>query len=185
MGLSIVGGTIFLQDNIILNSFANDIAIVETENYFVSEPIDSLSINKQGQLSEKNQQYTQLLPEEVLVEHIQIEIDAFDNLNSGKKLSIYIPQEQQDYVGTVENSYKQFGGQVKVSSGSLENGQPLSSFTVTKGAELTLVMVATGEKIYQIEIDNGTGAGTVIDDQSLDYFRKHDDGQIPPPEGIS
>lgn len=185
MGLSIVGGAIFLQNNIILNSFAHDVVIAKTENYFVSEPIDLFSINKQGQTAEKNQQHTQLLPEDVLVEHIQTEIDAFDNLNSGKKLSIYIPQEQLNYVGTVEQSYKQFGGQVSVSSGSIENGQSFSSFTVTKGAELTLVMVATGEKIYQIEIDNETGAGTVIDDQSLDYFRKHDDGQIPPPEGIS
>ena len=140
---------------------------------------------RQWQSVTNNPKLTQNLPDEIEVFHIQTQTNAFDQLKKGEKLTLYIPQEDQNYIGTVEKNHQQFDGLVQVSSGSIDDGQPFSSFTVTKGSELTLVMVATGEKVYQIEIDNKTGTGTVIDDQSLDHFRKHDDGQITPPEGIS
>ena len=111
--------------------------------------------------------------------------NAFDNLVEGQKVALFIPQTGQEYTGTIEQSHQQFGGQVKVSSGSIEGGDQFSSFTVTKGIQSTLVMVATNEGIYQVEIDNKTGNGTVIDDQALDHFRKEDDTLITPPEGIS
>jgi hypothetical protein len=128
---------------------------------------------------------SQQLPDEVLVEHIQLSVNEFDELENGDHFSIFIPQEQQDFNGVVDKNYQQFDGQITISTGTLDNDRSLSSFTVTKGPELTLIMLATGDKIYQIEIDNKTGIGTVIDDQALDFFRKHDDTVGTPPEGIS
>jgi hypothetical protein len=170
LGSAILGILSFQQDSPELNNSVQNIAQADTAN-------EQASIN--------TAELTQRLPAEVQVEHIQIQPNDFDDLSNGQKIAIYIPQEQQDYIGTVEQNHQQFDGQVQVSTGSINNGQQFSSFTVTKGSDLTLVMVATGEKIYQIEINNKTGAGTVIDDQSLDHFRKHDDSRATPPEGIS
>ncbi len=182
IGLSIVGSLMLKQDNITQNSF---VAAKKTENALGFKQATTVTAMSQNQSVIDTHQQEQLLPEEILVEHIQTQANDFNHLTQGHKLTIYIPQEQQDYSGTIEKNHQQFGGKVQVASGSIDDGQPFSSFTVTKGPELTLVMVATGEKIYQVEIDNKTGAGTVIDDQALDYFRKHDDGQETPPEGIS
>lgn len=185
LGFSIVGVLMLKQDIVDQNNFAQNLAEETTGNYLVSKQTNTITAKTQRVSVLESLKQVQQLPAEVLVEHIQIQPTDFDQLTQGKKLSIYIPQEQQDYSGTIEKSHQQFGGQVQVASGSIDDGQPFSSFTVTKGPELTLVMIATGEKVYQVEINNKTGAGTVIDDQSLDYFRKHDDGQATPPEGIS
>ena len=125
------------------------------------------------------------LPAEIQVEYIQAKPEALTHLSEGQKVSFFIPQEQAEYTGTIEKSYSQFNDKVTVSSGSIEGADELSSFTVTRGPESTLIMVATENSIYQVEIDNRTGQGTVIDDRSLDYFRKHDDSQLTPPEGLS
>lgn len=156
-----------------------------TAPQLVSKNFDTFERTRQWHPVNDSSKPIQRLPKAIQVAHIKTQRDAFDHLQNGEKITLYIPQDNQSYIGTVEKNHQQFGGQVQVSTGSIEDGAPLSSFTVTKGPELTLVMVATGEKIYQIEINNKTGAGTVIDDQSLDYFRKHDDGQTTPPEGIS
>ncbi len=129
--------------------------------------------------------HKQSLDAEVAVEYIQSSPELFKQLHVGERVALYIPQENRDYIGTVNESYEQFQGKIKVSSGPIENSSEFSSFTVTKGDETTLVMVATDEGIFQVEIDNETGNGTVIDDRSLDFYRKHDDSLSPPPEGIS
>lgn len=180
---SILGILSFQQDSPELSNSVQNIAEAATDNGLVSKQTKAIAVN--GQATVNISERAQRLPVEVQVEHIQIQPNAFDGLSNGQKVAIYIPQEQQDYIGTVEKNHQQFDGQVQVSTGSINDGQQFSSFTVTKGPELTLVMVATGEKIYQIEINNKTGAGTVIDDQSLDHFRKHDDSRATPPEGIS
>lgn len=184
IGFSIVGLSVYK-----LNASPQAVIQTKTAQLIAKHEAPELTneINTSGhwKLSVESPAPKQAFSDEVAVEYIKIEPNTFDHLQNGEKLTIHIPQEQQDYVGTVEKSYEQFGGQVKVSTGSIENGQQFSSFTVTKGPELTLVMVATGEKIYQVEINNKTGIGTVIDDQALDVFRQHDDGQATPPEGIS
>ena len=185
LGFSIVGVLMLKQDNAAQNDFVPSLAAEATGNNLASKQTGIITAKVQRLSVIEEPKQVQQLPAEILVEHIQTQPNDFDHLTQGKKLSIYIPQEQQDYSGTVNKSHQQFGGQVQVATGSIDDGQPFSSFTVTKGPELTLVMVATGEKVYQVEINNKTGAGTVIDDQSLDYFRKHDDGQATPPEGIS
>jgi len=181
IGLSIVGLFVFKQDD------GNQIQ--KTEIATVSAPLNSKPINKIKPIKSQGVNdiaaKTQQLPDEVLVEHIQIQVDEYNHLKKGDKLSIFIPQEQQDYTGTVDKNYQQFDGQVNVSTGPIDGGKQFSSFTVTKGPELTLIMVATGESIYQIEIDNKTGAGTVINDKALDFFRKDDDAIVTPTEGIS
>ena len=119
------------------------------------------------------------------VAYIQAQSSVLAQLNEGQQVSFFIPQNQKEYQGVVESHYQQFDGKVSVSKGRLEEGDELTSFMVTKGPDTTLVMVATDEGVYQIEIDNDTGQGTVIDDRALDYFRKHNDSILTPPEGLS
>ena len=185
LGISIMGGLLYKQHSASLAPSPVNIVKATNGSQFTPKKITNIIANRQWQTVGENTHPIQSLPDEVQVAHIKTQSNAFDQLQKGEKITLYIPQENQSYIGTVEKNHSQFGGQVQVSTGSIENGQAFSSFTVTKGPELTLVMVATGEKVFQIEIDNKTGAGTVINDQSLDFFRKHDDGQVTPPEGIS
>jgi len=181
IGFSIVGLFVFTQDD---GKQIPKTAIASVSAPLNSKPADKIKpVKSQGvnDIAAKTQQ----LPDEILVEHIQTKVDEYNHLKKGDKLSIYIPQEQQDYMGTVEKNYQQFDGLVKVSTGPIDAGKQFSSFTVTKGPELTLIMVATGDSIYQIEIDNKTGAGTVINDKALDFFRKDDDAIVTPSEGMS
>lgn len=143
------------------------------------------TVKQLWQTASKSEVPIQSLPEEILVEPIQVSPHAFDNLVEGQKVALFIPQTGQEYTGTIEQNHQQFGGQVSVSSGSIEGGDQFSSFTVSKGTQSTLVMIATNEGIYQVEIDNKTGIGTVIDDKELDHFRKEDDTLTTPPEGVS
>ncbi len=184
LGITILGGIYLKQDNSI-TPFILNVEKAPIGIPLVSKKPDTFEITRQWESVSDKSNPTQKLPQEIQVSHIKTQKDAFEYLKNGEKITLYIPQENQSYIGTVEKNHQQFGGRVQVSTGSIKDGNPFSSFTVTKGPELTLVMVATGEKIYQIEINNKTGAGTVIDDQSLDHFRKHDDGQVTPPEGIS
>jgi len=117
--------------------------------------------------------------------YIQADPDRLANLTEGQRVNFEIPQTQKTYQGVVESYYQQFDGKVKVAKGKITGGDAFSSFSITSGPETTLVMVATEDSIYQIEIDNRTGYGTVIDDRALDYFRKQDDAQLTPPEGLS
>lgn len=180
IGLSIVAALVFKQDE------ASQMVATATDTIPLSltkqkDGYSSGGVHSGNDMAAKKQP----LPDEILVEHIQLKPNAYENLKNGERLSIFIPQEQQDYTGTVEKSYQQFDGQIKVSTGPIDNGKQFSSFTVTKGPELTLIMVATGDSIYQIEIDNKTGVGTVINDQALDFFRKDDDAIVAPTEDIS
>ncbi len=153
-----------------------------------SEAIDSPQNNlvkSLWQQSKTRPETEQSLAEEISIEHIKVAAEAFNNLTVGQQVSLYIPQENKDYLGTVTENYQQFEGKVEISSGELVNASQFSSFTVTQGAESTLVMIATNESIYQVEINNASGYGTVIDDRELDHYRQHDDSLHTPPEGIS
>ena len=159
---------------------------IQHASTFISEQTVSEDTVKQlWRTASTSEEEIQSLPEEVLVEQIQVPPHAFDNLVEGQKVTLFIPQEGYEHVGTVEQSFSQFSGQVAVSSGSIEGGDQFSSFTITKGAQTTYVMVATNEGIYQVEIDNKTGHGTVIDDKELDHFRQEEDTVMPPPDGLS
>jgi len=183
IGLSIAGVLAFKQGETEKSMITSEVvSVTKAPHNSIQTKVITPSPTELGDITVAT---VQPLADEVLVEHIQIEPNAFDHLKTGEKISIFIPQEQHDYIGVVEKSYQQFDGQIKVSTGSIDNEQQFSSFTVTKGPELTLIMVATGDSIYQIEIDNKTGAGTVIDDQALDFYRKDDDAISTPPEGIS
>ncbi len=117
--------------------------------------------------------------------YIQAEPDRLANLVEGQTVQFEIPQTQKTYQGVVESQYKQFDGKVSVSKGRLEDGDELTSFMLTRGPDTTVVMVVTDDGVYQIEIDNQTGQGTVIDDRALDAFRQHNDSILTPPEGLS
>jgi len=183
IGTFVIGGIMFQESNSIPKEKSNALA----KESIVSNELIGDTVIKQNKYPKISNPVADVvsLPSEIIAESIQTEPHAFDHLTQGEELTIFIPQEQQGFNGTVKTYHQQFGGKVNVSSGSIENGNDFSSFTVTKGPELTLIMLATGENIYQIEINNVTGEGTVINDKSLDYFRKHDDGEMTPPEGIS
>ena len=56
-----------------------------------------------------------------------------------------------------------------------------ATFTVTRGQVMTYVTVTTGSNLYQIEINNSSGQGSVLDSQNLNEYRNPEDG-IPAPE---
>ncbi|WP_198246742.1 hypothetical protein [methane-oxidizing endosymbiont of Gigantopelta aegis] len=130
-------------------------------------------------------QYKDSLDSVIELAYIQTDPDRLANLTEGQTVNFEIPQTQKTYQGVVESHYQQFDGKVNVAKGKITGGDAFSSFSITSGPETTLVMVATEDSVYQIEIDNRTGYGTVIDDRALDYFRKQDDAQLTPPEGLS
>jgi hypothetical protein len=131
------------------------------------------------------QQRPKMLPENLHVEYIQVANNSFKNLSEGQKISFLIPQENKSYIGIIKESTHAFGNKVKMSAGDIENGNKFASFSITEGKNTTFVTVATGESIYQVEIDHQSGIGTVMDDRELSQYRYSEDGILPPPEGIS
>jgi hypothetical protein len=124
------------------------------------------------------------LPDNVNVEYIKIADPKNLAFSEGQKLSLLIPQENKFYVGTIEESTSEFDGTVVISSGDIKNGGLFSSFSIVEGENTTFVTVATGESIYQIEIDQKSGIGIVMDDRELDQYRHDDDGILPPLDGL-
>ncbi|KRT55158.1 hypothetical protein [endosymbiont of Ridgeia piscesae] len=119
------------------------------------------------------------IPAEVEYETIRVNRDVLNNLQVGQPLELPIPQEAKSYYGTIEETHNQLDGQVQVWSGGLENGGNFSNFTLTQGQQSTIVMVATGSRIYQIEINNRTGRGAVIDNRTLSVFKIPGDSVKP------
>jgi len=147
------------------------------------KPISELSRKDPRKLwkSIPQQEKPASLPDNVEVEFIQMPDGALQNLQVGEKIDLLIPQKGRAYVGTVKKTSSRFSdGNVKVSSGPLDNGQDFSSFSIVEGDKITLVTVATGAEIYQVEIDNKTGVGTVLDDRELQQFRQGNDNLSPP-----
>lgn len=131
------------------------------------------------------QQRPKMLPENLHVEYIKVADNSFKNLSEGQKISFLIPQENKSYIGIINESTRAFSDTVKMSAGDIDNGNEFASFSITEGKNTTFVTVATGESIYQVEIDNQSGIGTVMDDRELNQYRHSEDGIYPPPEGIS
>ncbi len=130
-------------------------------------------------------QRPQYLPENVDIEFVKANNSLRRKFDEGEKIALLIPQEDKVYEGKVISSTNAFSGAVKMTEGTLENGNPLASFSITSDSNTTLATVATGESIYQIEIDNQTGVGFVMDDRELDSLKHPEDGILPPPEGVS
>ncbi len=131
------------------------------------------------------QQHPEMLPDNLYVEYIKVADKSSMKFSEGQKVSFLIPQENKSYIGTIIESTRAFGGDVKISSGDIENGNEFASFSITEGEKTTFVTVATGESIYQVEIDQQSGIGVVMDDRELNQYRHNEDGIFPPPEGIS
>ena len=110
------------------------------------------------------QQRPKMLPENLYVEYIKVADNSFKNLSEGQKISFLIPQENKSYIGIINESTRAFSDTVKMSAGDIDNGNEFASFSITEGKNTTFVTVATGESIYQVEIDNQSGIGTVMDD---------------------
>jgi len=131
------------------------------------------------------QQRPKTLPDNLHVEYIKVVDDSSMNFFEGQKISFLIPQENTSYVGTINESTRAFGGDVEISSGDIANGIEHASFSITEAENTTFVTIATGKSIYQVEIDNHSGIGVVMDDRELNRYRYDGDGILPPPEGVS
>ena len=131
------------------------------------------------------QQRPKTLPDKLYVEYIKVVADNSLKFSEGEKISFLIPQEDKSYVGIINESTRAFGGDVKISSGDIDNGNEHASFSITEAEDTTFVTIATGKSIYQVEIDNYSGIGVVMDDRELNRYRYDGDGILPPPEGVS
>jgi hypothetical protein len=131
------------------------------------------------------QQHPKDIPDNLNVEYIKANQPGTMNLSEGQQVAILIPQENKSFIGVVDESTRAYGGEITISSGTIENGDENSSFSITEGKNTTFITVATGESIYQVEINKQTGIGVVLDDRELNQYRQNEDGILPPPEGIS
>ncbi len=131
------------------------------------------------------QQHPKDIPDNLNVEYIKANQTGLMNLSEGQQVALVIPQENKSFIGVIAESTRAYGGEITISSGTIENGDENASFSITEGKNTTFITVATGESIYQVEINKQTGIGTVLDDRELDQYRQNEDGILPPPEGIS
>ena len=131
------------------------------------------------------QQHPQDIPDNLYVEYIKTNQPGDLNIAEGQQVSLLIPQENKSFIGVIDESTRAYGGEITISSGTIENGDENASFSITEGKNTTFITVATGESIYQVEINNRTGVGVVLDDRELNQYRQNEDGILPPPEGIS
>ncbi len=131
------------------------------------------------------QQHPQDIPDNLNVEYIKVNKPGTMKLSEGQQVALLIPQENRTYTGIIEESTRAYGDEITISSGAIKNGDENASFSITEGENTTFITVATGESIYQVEINNRTGVGVVLNDRELNQYRQNEDGILPPPEGIS
>ena len=112
-------------------------------------------------------------------EPIEIDPRLFDSLEVGQPVEIPIPQEDVTVFGVVGESHSQLNGEVQVWSGPVDGSHETASFTITRGEHGTYATVATGTSIYEVSVDNTTGAGTVVDEMELTKNVTKNDYIIP------
>lgn len=169
----------------ITNKSTSVVKAFDTKAELVVSKVSSGEQIKQVWQPIAQQQQPETLPDNLHVEYIKIAENDSMNFSEGEHVSFLIPQENKSYVGIINESTRAFGGDVNIASGDIENGNEHASFSITEGENTTFITVATGESIYQVEIDNQSGVGVVLDDRELNQYRHKEDGITPPPEGVS
>lgn len=112
-------------------------------------------------------------------EMIQMDPKLFDSLEVGQPVEIPIPQEVVPVFGVIGESHSQLNGEVQVWSGPIDGSHETASFTITRGEKGTYVTVATGTSIYEVSVDNATGAGAVVNETELTKNVTKNDYVIP------
>jgi len=112
-------------------------------------------------------------------EPIQMDPKLFDSLEIGQPIEIPIPQEAAPVFGVIGENHSQLNGEVQVWSGPIDGSHETASFTVTRGEKGTYVTVATGTSIYEVSVDNATGAGAVVNETELTKNVTENDYIIP------
>lgn len=115
----------------------------------------------------------------VRAEPIQMDPALFDSLEVGQPVEIPIPQQVAPVYGVIGENHNQLNGEVQVWSGPIDGSHETASFTITRGEQGTYVTVATGTSIYEVSVDNVTGAGTVVDEVELTKHVTENDFIIP------
>lgn len=116
--------------------------------------------------------------EDVNTEPIQVDLDVLSNLYIDRELELPIPQENVHYVGHIRESHNELNDKVQVWSGDLDDGVEQSGFTITRGKRMTYVVVAAASGTYQIDINNESGKGVVVDMREFAKFHTPDDAVI-------
>jgi len=112
-------------------------------------------------------------------EPIQMDPEFFDSLEVGQPIEIPIPQESAPVFGVIGENHSQLNGEVQVWSGPIDGSHETASFTITRGEQGTYVTVATGTSIYEVSLDNATGAGTIVNESELTKNVTKNDYIIP------
>jgi hypothetical protein len=119
---------------------------------------------------------------------VQVDLDMLSNLQVGQQLELHIPQANAFYFGQIQESHSELGGKVQAWSGDLNDGEELTGFTITQGKRMTFVVVSAASGTYQIDIDNESGNGVVVDMREFAKFHTPDDAVIyegsPIPESV-
>ncbi|MCH9675872.1 MAG: hypothetical protein K0U93_30830 [Gammaproteobacteria bacterium] len=111
---------------------------------------------------------------------IEVDPSVFESLEVGQPLELMIPQEGAPLYAVVDETHDQLNGDVQVWSGPVDGSHETASFTISRGSATTYVTVATGTSVYEISINNETGAGTVVDEIDMTKGKDGNDIVIPP-----
>ncbi|MCB1743006.1 MAG: hypothetical protein KDK91_21700 [Gammaproteobacteria bacterium] len=111
---------------------------------------------------------------------IELDPRVFETLQVGQPLELDIPQLEQPVYAVLGETHTQLNGQVQVWSGPVDGSHPSAAVTITKGEISTYVTVATGDNIYEINIDNNSGKGVVVDEVDMTAGKNGEDAISPP-----
>lgn len=112
-------------------------------------------------------------------EYISAEPGAIQGLLVGDPVEIHVPQTAQSYSGVVISETQHFG-KVRVLEVKLDFGDENNNMTITSGERQTFIALNTPDGIFNIQVDNQSGNGTVVNEME---FRTRQSGvdSIPAP----
>jgi hypothetical protein len=114
-------------------------------------------------------------------ERIKTDTEALTKLQVGQVLEFFIPQLGETFQSEIESTSNQLGD-VKVWKGKInEKNQEDGNFIITQGKNMTNVILAPNEGIYNVHINNENGESTIIDDREYSSRISDTDDSIPYP----
>lgn len=122
---------------------------------------------------------------------IKTDPKALTEFHSGQNVELPIPQANAVYFGTIDKEKIELDGRVVSWSGPLNDGVDGTAFGIARGQRMTLIYVTSMSGDYEININNKTGEGEVIDSREYDKLKKGTDvvemeesDAINPPNGV-
>ena len=99
-------------------------------------------------------------------EPIQLNPVAFATLAAGQEVEFLIPQQSRTYTGIIEKVSSASSGSSRIANGQLiqyyDSEEP-ATFSIISDDQVTYISIRTGSDAFQIEFNNDSGKGNVIE----------------------